>query len=97
MEIYQFLNHLYLAYRDHCIFEVLNKKFVYVLDQNNSIQQREVVIGAELPHLFIIEKGLSENDKVLLEGLRVVKEGEQIDYEFVNPKKAISNLELYAE
>lgn len=78
-------------------FEVLNKKFVYVLDQNNSIQQREVVIGAELPHLFIIEKGLSENDKVLLEGLRLVKEGEQIDYEFVNPKKAISNLELYAE
>ena len=46
---------------------------------------------------FIIEKGLSENDKVLLEGLRLVKEGDKIDFEFVNPEQAMSNLELYAE
>jgi membrane fusion protein (multidrug efflux system) len=78
-------------------FEVLDKKFVYVLDQDSVIRQKEIVIKAELPHLFIIEKGLSENDKVLLEGIRLVKPGDQIDYEFVEPKEAISNLELYAE
>ncbi len=78
-------------------FEVLDKKFVFVLDKNNKIRQREVTIGAELPHLFVIEKGLSVKDKVLLEGLRLVKEGDAIDYEFVQPKEAISNLELYAE
>ena len=74
-----------------------DKKFVFVLDKDNIIRQREVNIGAELPHLFIIEKGLSENDKVLLEGLRLVKEGDKIDFEFVNPEQAMSNLELYAE
>lgn len=78
-------------------FEVLDKKFVFVLDKNNVIRQREIFISAELPHLFVVEKGLSENDKVLLEGIRLVKEGEEIAYEFVQPKKAISSLELYAE
>lgn len=78
-------------------FEVLDKKFVFVLDKDNVIQQREIFISAELPHLFVVEKGLSENDKVLLEGIRLVKEGEQIAYEFVAPEKAMSSLDLYAE
>jgi len=78
-------------------FEVLDKKFVFVLDKNNIIRQREITIGEELPHLFVVEKGLSEKDKVLLEGIRLVKEGEHIVYDFLAPEKAISDLELYAE
>lgn len=78
-------------------FEVLDKKFVFVLDKDNVIQQREIFISDELPHLFVVEKGLSENDKVLLEGIRLVKEGEQIAYEFLEPEKAMSSLDLYAE
>ncbi|WP_420603237.1 efflux RND transporter periplasmic adaptor subunit [Flagellimonas sp.] len=78
-------------------FEVLDKKFVFVLDKDNIIRQREITIGAELPHLFVVENGLSEKDKVLLEGIRLVKEGEHIAYDFLAPEEAISNLELYAE
>ena len=78
-------------------FEVLDKKFVFVLDKDNIIRQREITIGAELPHLFVVNKGLSEKDKVLLEGIRLVKAGERIAYAFVGPEQAISNLELYAE
>lgn len=78
-------------------FEVLSKKFVYVIDKDDIIRQREINIGAELPHLFVVEKGLLENDKILLEGIRLVKEGDKIEFDFVQPKEAISNLELYAE
>ncbi|NQX85651.1 MAG: efflux RND transporter periplasmic adaptor subunit [Flavobacteriaceae bacterium] len=78
-------------------FEVLEKKFVFVVDKDNKIRQQEIKIQAELPHLFVIEKGLSKEDKILLEGLRLVKNGEHIDYKFVSPKEAINNLELYAE
>lgn len=78
-------------------FEVLDKTFVFVVDENDEVHQREIKIGAELPHLFVIEKGLSVSDKVLLDGIRLVKEGEQIAFDFVQPKEAISNLELYAE
>jgi len=78
-------------------FEVLDKKYVYVIDKNNAVKSREVVIAAEMPHLFVIKEGLSINDKILLEGLRLVKENEKINYEVVKPQSVLSNLELYAE
>ena len=78
-------------------FEVLDKKYVFVLDKDDKVQQREIVVGAELPHLFVVEKGLSENDKVLLEGIRMVRNGEKIHYEFEKPESVLSNLELYTE
>jgi len=78
-------------------FEVLDKKYVYVIDKNNEVKSREVKIAGELPHLFIISEGLSLDDKILLEGLRLVKENEKIEYKVEKPDYVISHLELYAE
>jgi membrane fusion protein (multidrug efflux system) len=78
-------------------FEVLEKKYVYVLDKENHIRSREITIAAELPHIFIIKDGLSTGDKILLEGLRLVKEGEKIEYKLEKPEHVLSHLELYAE
>lgn len=78
-------------------FEILEKNYVYVVMENNIVQTREIGIAAEMPHLYAISSGLREGEKILLEGLRLVKENEQIDYDFVEPETAISQLELYAE
>lgn len=78
-------------------YEVLEKKFVYVIDKDNKVKSREITVAAELPHIFIISKGLNENDKILLEGLRQVEENEKIEYKFVKPESLISHLNLYAE
>jgi len=78
-------------------FEVLEKKYVYVIDKNNEVKSREITIAAELPHLFIVQSGLSENDKILLEGLRQVHENEKIESKFENPKAVMASLYLYAE
>lgn len=78
-------------------FEVLDKKYVYVVDKNNVIRSREIKIAGELPHIFIISEGLSVDDKILLEGLRLVKENEKIAYKLENPEHVLSHLELYAE
>ncbi|MBT34131.1 MAG: efflux transporter periplasmic adaptor subunit [Thalassobius sp.] len=78
-------------------FEILDKLYVYVIDEENKIRSRHIKVAAEMPHLFIIKEGLELNDKILLEGLRLVRENEEIEYEFVEPKTAISDLSLYAE
>lgn len=78
-------------------FEVLEKKYVYVVDKNNVIKSREIKISAELPHIFVVESGLQKDDKILLEGLRLVRENEKIHPKFVQPIKMLSQLELYAE
>ncbi|GIZ07726.1 hemolysin D [Flavobacterium sp. UMI-01] len=78
-------------------FEVLEKKYVYVIDKNNKVKSREIEIAAELPHLFIVKAGLSLKDKILLEGIRLVKENEKIDFKLEQPTSVLSHLELYAE
>jgi membrane fusion protein (multidrug efflux system) len=78
-------------------FEVLDKKYVYVIDKNNEIKSREIVLAAELEHLFIIKSGLKTSDKILLEGLRLVKENQKINYKLEKPESVLSHLELYAE
>lgn len=78
-------------------FEVLDKKYVFVIDTNNTVHQKEITVGAELQHLFVVEKGLSPNDKILLEGIRMVKNGEKVNYRFEEPRLALAGLHLYAE
>ena len=78
-------------------FEVLDKKYVYVVDKNNVLQSRQITVAAELQHIFVVQEGLMESDKILLEGLRLVHEKEKIHYKFLNPKSVMSDLELYAE
>lgn len=78
-------------------FEVLEKKYVYVVDKENKIRSREITIAAEMPHIFVVGSGLNKDDKILLEGLRQVRESEKIAYKYVQPASVISNLSLYAE
>lgn len=78
-------------------YEVLEKKFVYVLDEQNVLHSREIEVSAELPHLFVVSKGISETDKILIEGLRKVKSGDKIAHELIQPQIAMRNLDLYAE
>lgn len=77
-------------------YEVLEKKFVYVVDAKNIVRSREVKIKAELPHVYAVE-GVAENEKVLIEGLRKVRENQKIEYTFLPPSKVLSTLELEAE
>lgn len=78
-------------------YEVLDKRYVYVIDEENKIRAREITVAQEMPHLFAIQDGLKKNDKILLEGLRLVRENDEINYDFVEPQAAISDLDLYAE
>jgi membrane fusion protein (multidrug efflux system) len=47
--------------------------------------------------VFVVQSGLTENDKILLEGLRQVRENEKIHYTIVKPDHVIAHLQLYAE
>ncbi|SHK67454.1 efflux RND transporter periplasmic adaptor subunit [Hymenobacter psychrotolerans] len=78
-------------------FEVLEKKFVYVVDAKNRVHQKEVTIGAEIPDLYIVTGGLKAGDKLLLEGIRKVKDGDKIHFTYQEPKSVIAHLKVYSE
>lgn len=78
-------------------FEVLDKTYVYVVNNEGKLEQRLIEIEAELPHLFIIKEGLKEGEKVLLEGLRKVHAGDRVEINLLPPEKVRAELKLYTE
>ena len=78
-------------------FEILEKKYVFVVDKNNVVHQREVAIASEMPDLYVIKSGLTATDRILLEGLRKVKDGDKVSYSYRAPESVISNLKVYSE
>ena len=78
-------------------YEIQDKKYVFVVDKNNKVSSKEISITGEIPDLYVISKGLTENDKILLEGIQKVKENDKIKFEFESPKMVINQLRLKAE
>jgi len=78
-------------------FEVLDHRYVFVVDKDHVAHSTRVAIGPELQHLFVITEGLAESDHILLEGLRKVKDKDTVHYEFVVPDSVVRHLDLYAE
>lgn len=78
-------------------YEVLDQKFVFVVDEDNVLKSRRIMIGAEMPDLYVVSEGLKGDEKILLEGLRLVHENDTIQYEYEEPTKVINHLVLHAE
>ncbi len=79
-------------------FDILDKKYVYLVDDKGILKARQITIGAELPHLYVVTTGLTANDKILLEGIGKVKNDEKIEFDFEPMDKVMSDLNnLHAE
>lgn len=78
-------------------YEIQDKKYVFVVDKNNVVSSREITIKGEVPDLYMIESGITVNDKILLEGVQKVKENDKIHFDYKSPKEVIAHLRLKAE
>jgi len=79
-------------------FEILDKRYVYVVDKENVAHQRWIQIQHELEDIFVIKTGLDVNDKIVLEGVRQVHDGQELeDCEFRKPAEVLANQKHHAE
>jgi membrane fusion protein (multidrug efflux system) len=78
-------------------FETLDKQYVYVIGEDDKVHQREIVVQEEKDDIFVIKKGLDVNDKIVLEGIRQVHEGDKVEFEFRKPEEALANQKYHAE
>jgi membrane fusion protein (multidrug efflux system) len=90
----QLTNHLKeaLVIPQKASFEIQDKFYVFVVDENNVVKTRNISIKQSLPHLYVIESGLTSNDKIVYEGIQTVKEGDKILTDFVHMKQVISQI-----
>lgn len=78
-------------------YEIQDKIYVFVIDQHNVVKSRNITISARMPDLYIVGSGLSENDRILLEGVQKVKDDDKIEFVFEQSKEVIAHQRLKAE
>lgn len=71
-------------------FEIQDNHYVYVVDDDNTVQRKRIVPSIRLPHTFVVNEGLSTQDKVLYEGIQRVREGDRVTPETVQPEIQLS-------
>lgn len=77
--------------------EIMDKKYVYVVGKDNVVKLKPITIGAEMPDLYVVKDGLAEGEKILLEGLRKVKNDDKISFNYEDPRSVVSHLVLPTE
>lgn len=75
-------------------FEIQDKIYVYVLDNENKIRSRNIMIQQRLSNIYIVKSGIFETDKILVDGIQIVKEGDKIAPKFVAANKIFADLQL---
>ncbi|WP_292009268.1 efflux RND transporter periplasmic adaptor subunit [Chryseobacterium sp.] len=78
-------------------YEIQDQKYVFVVDKNGVAKSKNIKVAYELPDVYVIASGLSEGDKILLEGVQKVKDDQKVQTKFQEPKKVIQSLKLKAE
>lgn len=86
-----------LVIPQRAIFEILDRQYVYVLDQDDVVHQREVGIQDELDDIYVVNRGLAASDRIVLEGMRDLHDGAKVVYEFKLPEMVMANLKNKAE
>ncbi len=73
-------------------FEILDKRYVWVVGKDDVVHQREIAIQNETDDIFVINKGVGVGDRFVLEGIRQVRDGEKAEYESRPPDEVIRKL-----
>ena len=104
-------------------FEILDKRYVWVVEKDGVIHQSEVVFQYEMDDIFVIKKkeehkkeehktevsknqehktevhitGLDVTDRIVLEGVRQVRDGEKVECELRPPGEVLASAKKHAE
>ena len=78
-------------------FEILDRRYVYVVGKDEKVHQREITIQNEMDDIFVIKSGLDVEDRIVFEGTRQVRDGEKVEYEFRPPEQILGHQKNHAE
>ncbi|MEZ4321739.1 MAG: efflux RND transporter periplasmic adaptor subunit [Myxococcota bacterium] len=78
-------------------FDILDKRYVFVIDDEGVAHQREISVAQELPHVYVVDEGLEDDERILLEGLRKVRDGMEVASRFEEPEEVFAQLQVPAE
>lgn len=75
-------------------FDVQDKTYVFVLNKENTVERRAIVPKLRLGHLYVVESGLTAEDRVIYEGIQQVREGDKIESEHIPMRQIMPTLAM---
>jgi membrane fusion protein (multidrug efflux system) len=77
-------------------YEVQDCKYVFVVDSRGYVHARPIKIAFEKQNIFVISEGLSKSDRILIDGVEKVKDGEHISCRYKSPAAVLQLVKLNA-
>ncbi|MEY4718117.1 MAG: hypothetical protein RL563_735, partial [Pseudomonadota bacterium] len=65
-------------------FEIQDKLYVFVVNQEGNLQQRNIMTKMRFPDFYVVESGLSQEEQIIYEGVATLKDGDKIQPKPVN-------------
>ncbi|AMK77053.1 MULTISPECIES: efflux RND transporter periplasmic adaptor subunit [Methylomonas] len=59
-------------------FEIQDKLYVYVVNQDGVLQQRNIIPKMRFPDFYVVESGLSKEERIVYEGVETLKDGDKV-------------------
>lgn len=72
---------------ERAVQQLLDESFVLVVDKDNKSATRNVVLGEKVGSYYIVKKGLSADDLVIVEGLTNLRSGTELEVTTVTAKE----------
>ena len=70
-------------------FEIQDKLYVFVVNQEGVLKQRNIIPKMRFPDFYVVESGLAEGERILYEGVENVKDGEMIHPVYIDLAKVM--------
>jgi len=78
-------------------FEIANRRHVYVVDNDDVAHQRAIDVENEVDDLFVLKSGLKVDERIVVDGLRRVRDGGKVEYPRPQPNAAAPKLASQTE
>jgi len=78
-------------------FEILDKLYVFVIGEDEVAHQRRITVDHEMDDVFVVASGLEAGEKLVLDGVRQIRDGEHVEFEYRDPQTVLANLKHRAE
>ncbi len=67
-----------VAIPSDAVIEKSNKKYIYIVNSDNTVSQREVTVGKSVDGVIQLLSGVNEGEKMVVEGMRVLGDGSAV-------------------
>ena len=66
-----------------CVSEIQGKYSLFVVNDSNKIERRDIEVGPSIDSYYIITKGINQGEKIVYEGIQQVSEGMAVKPEII--------------